>query len=121
MCGNFFDLQPADTADISAIYDRAALIALPPDMRPSYARRLGELAAPGTSMLLITMEYDQPAMHGPPFSVAEAEVHTLFERGWQIRSLHRADILQAEPRFRAQGISFLFEHVYLLVRRASAA
>lgn len=121
MCGDFFDLQPADTAHIGGIYDRAALIALPRDMRPSYAQKLAELAAPGTSMLLVTMEYDQPAMDGPPFSVEAPEVHTLFGRDWQIRSLHRADILEAEPRFRAQGISYLFEHVYLLVRQASGA
>ena len=121
MCGDFFDLQAADTAHIKAIYDRAALIALPPDMRPSYARKLGELAVPGTSMLLVTMEYDQLAMDGPPFSVEAEEVQTLFGRDWRIRSLHRADILEAESRFREQGVSYLYEHVYLLVRQASVA
>ncbi len=116
-CGNFFDLQPAQTAKIAAAYDRAALIALPTHMRSAYAEQLRQLVPPGTPMLLITMEYDQAQMQGPPFSVEPGEVEALFGADWRIESLHRADILDNEPRFRERGLSRLAEHIYLLERQ----
>jgi len=118
-CGDFFALQPAHTAAIAAIYDRAALIALPEAMRPAYAAKLGELAPPGTSMLLVTMEYDQAQMEGPPFAVEPAEVQALFGAGWQIESLEHNSILEQEARFRERGLSRLAEHVYWLVRQSA--
>jgi len=117
LCGDFFDLQPAHTRGIAAVYDRAALIALPADMRPAYAARLGALLASGTPMLLITLAYEQAQMDGPPFSVEAAEVEALFAADWRIESLQRDDILDDEPRYRERGLSRLAEHVYLLSRR----
>ena len=116
-CGNFFDLQRAQTAAIAAVYDRAALIALPTHMRSAYASQLRQLVPQGTPMLLITMEYDQAHMQGPPFSVEPDEVEALFAADWRIESLHQADILGKEPRFRERGLSRLAEHVYLLTRQ----
>jgi thiopurine S-methyltransferase len=116
-CGNFFDLQRSQTAAIAAVYDRAALIALPAHMRPAYAEQLGQLVPQGTPMLLITMEYEQAHMQGPPFSVEPGEVETLLAADWRIESLHQADILDKEPRFRERGLTRLTEHVYLLVRQ----
>lgn len=116
-CGDFFALQPAHTAAVTAIYDRAALIALPQTMRASYAQKLAELAPAGTAMLLVTLEYEQSQMNGPPFSVEPAEVTNLFEGDWRIESLYRESILENEPRFRERGLSRLAEHSYLLVRR----
>jgi thiopurine S-methyltransferase len=116
-CGDFFALRPECTAAVVAIYDRAALIALPAQMRPAYAQQLGRLVSQGTPMLLITMEYPQAQLSGPPFSVERDEVETLFGDDWRIESLHQKDILDEEPRFRARGLSRLAEHVYRLVRR----
>jgi thiopurine S-methyltransferase len=117
MCGDFFALQPAHTAGISAIYDRAALIALPPSMRADYAARLAALAPAGTAMLLLTLEYEQAQMEGPPFSVEAAEVDALFGAGWRIESLQHDSILEREPRYRERGLSRLAEHIYSLVRQ----
>ena len=116
-CGDFFDLQRAHTATIAAVYDRAALIALPAAMRPAYAAQLGALVPRGTPMLLITLEYDQAQMQGPPFSVERDEVEALFAADWQIEALQYEPILDQEPRFRERGLSRLAEHVYLLVRQ----
>jgi thiopurine S-methyltransferase len=116
-CGDFFDLQPAHTAAVTAIYDRAALIALPQPLRASYAQKLAELAPAGTAMLVVTLEYEQSQMNGPPFSVEPAEVMSLFDGAWRIESLHRESILENEPRFRERGLSRLAEHSYLLVRQ----
>lgn len=116
-CGDFFDLQRAHTGSIAAVYDRAALIALPEQMRPAYAKQLARLTPAGTPMLLITMEYDQAQMNGPPFAVESDEVETLFADDWRIESLQRENILDREPRFRERGLSRLAEHVHALVRR----
>lgn len=64
--------------DIRAVYDRAALIALPPARRAAYAAHLLALTDPGTRFLVITLEYPENVMTGPPFSVSDAEVSALY-------------------------------------------
>ena len=62
---------------IDAVYDRAALIALPPRSRNRYARHQFDLTG-GAGQLLITLDYDQTQMDGPPFSVPEEEIGVLY-------------------------------------------
>ena len=71
--GNIFDLTPDLLGRVDAIYDRAALVALPKEMRHQYTKHLMQLTdhAP---QLLITYAYDQNQMSGPPFSVTNDEV-----------------------------------------------
>ncbi len=71
--GDIFDLSASVVGQVDAVYDRAALVALPKDMRRRYAAHLAAITkcAP---QLLVTFEYDQNAMAGPPFSVREQEV-----------------------------------------------
>lgn len=57
-CGDFFKLDGVILDKIDAVYDRAALIALPPDVRKSYSKRLIELTTPATTMFLITTVYN---------------------------------------------------------------
>jgi thiopurine S-methyltransferase len=64
--------------DVRAVYDRAALIALPPALRAAYAAHLLALTDPGTRFLVITLEYPQAVMAGPPFSVSDDEVAALY-------------------------------------------
>ena len=75
--GDFFDLSADMTGPIDAIYDRAALIALPAPSRRRYARQLFDMTD-GARQLLITLDYDQAQMDGPPFSVPAAEVGDLY-------------------------------------------
>jgi thiopurine S-methyltransferase len=63
---------------VDALYDRAALIALPPEVRVAYARQVRGLISAGATGLVVTLEYDQTRMSGPPFSVPEAEVRALY-------------------------------------------
>lgn len=114
LCGDFFDLGQEQLVDVTAVYDRASLIALPSAMRIAFVEKLQALLPGSVSMLLITMEYDQRSMNGPPFSVSEDEVRSLFTDGWSIKKIHEKDILAEEPRFRERGLTFLTEKVYLL-------
>jgi thiopurine S-methyltransferase len=113
LCGDFFDLTLEDIADSKLIYDRAALIALPEDMRARYVAHLQQLFIQPTQCLLVVMNYPQYEMQGPPFSIADEEIAELY-RGADIHLLHETDILSQEPRFRNKGVSRLSERVYIL-------
>lgn len=97
-------------SSVKGIYDRAALIALPDTMRPDYVKQLVNLI-PTASMLLITLDYEQQIMNGPPFSVAQDEVERLFEFA-NIKVLSRKNIIDKEPRFKDKGLSAFYESVY---------
>ncbi len=115
-CGDFFALTRALLGTVAAVYDRAALISWAPELRPAYVEHLTSLTLPGTQTLLITMEYPQAQMTGPPFSVSGADVDHLYAPGHTIRELARRDILASEPRLRARGLTELTEVCYHLTR-----
>ncbi|MCP5325225.1 MAG: thiopurine S-methyltransferase [Oceanospirillaceae bacterium] len=73
LVGDIFQLRQADIGRVDAIYDRAALVALPEIMRADYARQLIELGQTAPQ-LIITYEYAQHEMPGPPFAIPAAEV-----------------------------------------------
>jgi len=74
LTGNLFDATPELLGPIDALYDRAALIALPSDVRARYVERLRTLLPRDAPGLVVTLEYPQDRMDGPPFSVLEAEL-----------------------------------------------
>jgi len=113
-CGDFFSLDAQSLGPVDAVYDRAALIALPVAMRAAYAVHLTKLMPARAKTLLVAFEYPQYQMEGPPFSVEEPEVLSLFNPDYSIRIAEDRDILEKEPRFRAKGIDRLHEKVYLL-------
>jgi len=112
--GDFFALTREDLAACSAIYDRAALIALPAEMRQKYAEHLKQIAPALTDTLLITLEYDQNEMQGPPFSVTEQEVSSLFGSVCEIECLFAEDRLAENEHLKNRGLSHLIEKVYWL-------
>jgi thiopurine S-methyltransferase len=118
LCGDFFHLDAARLADCGGVYDRASLIAMPPEMRPRYARHLSAILPAAASTLLVTMDYPQQQMQGPPFSVAEDEVRRLYRDSFRVRRLFCADILAENSGFRQRGLSRLQEQVYLLTPAA---
>ena len=71
--GDIFDLSASALGQVDVIYDRAALVALPEAMRRRYADHLMQITATAPQFL-ITFEYDQTRMDGPPFSVTGGEV-----------------------------------------------
>lgn len=116
-CADFFALEPSSLAPVDGVYDRAALIALPPSMRGEYARRMADWTPPGAPTLLVTLEYPDDEMRCPPFSVPPAEVRQLLSPWHSIEPLHSEDCLEREPRFRRKGVTRMQEHVYLLHRK----
>ncbi len=78
LCGDFFALKNEHLYDISAVYDRAALVALASEMRKKYVKKMLTLLPEKVSMLLLTLDYDENEKQGPPFSVTEQEVYRLY-------------------------------------------
>jgi thiopurine S-methyltransferase len=91
LCGDFFDLTSAHCDKVSVVYDRAALVALPPEMRKLYVNHLKSILPTGTRQLLVTMEYDQSKLQGPPFSVSENEVRELYT-GFDIEKVEESNL-----------------------------
>ncbi|MBN4080265.1 thiopurine S-methyltransferase, partial [Beggiatoa alba] len=91
VCGDFYKLTASQMVNVAAVYDRAALIALPESMRSDYIQHL-HLICPTQPRLLITLEYEQSEMAGPPFSVLQTEVKMHYARGFTLDCLARCDI-----------------------------
>lgn len=115
--GDVFDIPSSTLATCGAVYDRAALIALPPPMRERYVHEVHGKLPPGCRGLLITLEYPQAQMQGPPFSVEEPEVRRLFGAQWKVDLLERRDILAGQPSFSESGVTALHTAVYGLRRQ----
>ncbi|MDE2388435.1 MAG: thiopurine S-methyltransferase, partial [Betaproteobacteria bacterium] len=95
-------------------YDRAALVALPPDMRQRYVNHLLRILPANTQILLVILDYLQHEMAGPPFAVSLQEVAALYQNRAEITVLSQRDVLAQTPRFQERGLSRLEEYVILL-------
>jgi len=113
-CGDFFDLKREIIGDCHAVYDRAALIAFPEEQRKSYIRHLMKVVQPDTPILLITLEYPQAQMEGPPFAVTHGEIEHLFGSAYTIEVLERVDALGESQHLREKGLQSLTESALLL-------
>ena len=121
LCGDFFDLRPDLVPGVTALFDRASLIALPPAMRPSYVRHLHELLSVGAEIngLLVTLDYEQAEWQGPPFAVTPSEVNDLHGGYFHIQELAALDLLATTPRYRERGLSRMMERVYRLTSKVA--
>lgn len=89
--GDFFQLNSDLLGHVDAIYDRAALVALPREMRKAYSQHLMTLTN-GAPQLLICFDYDQSRMDGPPFSVSETEIRELYGNRYRQERAAMVDI-----------------------------
>ncbi|MDP4537719.1 thiopurine S-methyltransferase [Alkalimonas collagenimarina] len=76
--GDFFQLTKDNCTECCLAYDRAALIALPVEMRQRYVKHLRRVLPEGSTLLVISLEYPPEEKQGPPFAVFEAEIRQLF-------------------------------------------
>lgn len=88
LVGDVLKLNTRILGDITGIYDRAALVALPETLRRDYADTLCRLAG-DAKQLIITFDYHQPDMAGPPFSVTQEMVEALYAHHYTVSPLLR--------------------------------
>ncbi len=110
--GDFFKLDPEIISPFKAIYDRASIVAIDKLDRSKYVSHLKSFLEPKGRILLVTLEYNQNQMKGPPYSVSASEVESLFAPWGSIKLLDTFDIL--DERFRSKGLTQLLEHVFLI-------
>jgi thiopurine S-methyltransferase len=109
-CGDYFKFSGGP---FDALYDRAALVALPPKLRPLYIKHTRRMLKPGARQLLVSLEYDQSKIEGPPFSVEAGEVKSYW--GGLRRVTEHDDLDNSPSKFRDAGIRKVIEVVYVSV------
>ena len=94
---DFFEVQPDETP-FDAWYDRAALVALPSNIRPAYVEQLCQLTAANSKGLMVTFDYPQSEMQGPPFALPDTEVEQLFSEHFEVERVQWTDLKEEEQR-----------------------
>jgi thiopurine S-methyltransferase len=96
---------PAKKKLFDLIYDKAALVALPPDKRTPYVEQLLKCTAPQGQLLLHHFIYPQNQMSGPPFSVTDKEIKDYFSDSYQIQILEEKSLpSDLFPPFQRRGL-----------------
>lgn len=106
--GDIFELNCKTLGSINAVFDRAALVALPENMRIRYTKHLTEITG-NAPQLLITYDYDQQLMAGPPFSVCNEAIDRHYKESYEISCLLSVDLTGG-----LKGACAAQENVYLL-------
>lgn len=107
--GDFFKLSEENCYDL--IYDRASLVALPKEMRKDYAAVITKSLKPNGKYLLISYEYDQSKLDGPPFSVDEKEIHSLYDKNFTIKLVEEKS---EQETGRLATLAKLTQKIYIL-------
>jgi thiopurine S-methyltransferase len=115
LCGDIFDVKPLDTGPVDAIFDRAALVALPPQLQVAYVETLLDLLPRGGRILLVTFAYDQSRIEGPPWSIDDARVHALYDARTHVEKLEERDEAMSQKYVDA-GVTSLKECAYLITK-----
>jgi thiopurine S-methyltransferase len=89
--GDIFQLSGDILGTVDAIYDRAALVALPAFVRDRYSAHLMEITS-AAPQLLICYQYDQNLLDGPPFSISDAEVYQHYGNTYFLTPLARVEV-----------------------------
>lgn len=117
-CGDFFAVTEKELGKIDFCYDRAALVALPQQLRVDYVRKLVELLPAGSNYLLEIKTYQCNSEIGPPFSVTKGEVEELFSDYFSIEFLEeQGEIIRPDLNIGAHGATELINTACLLTRK----
>lgn len=117
-CGDFMALPARKLPRFDLIYDKAALVALPPQMRKPYAGKILELSNETTTYLLHHFIYNQNEMNGPPFSVSKKEISEYFGAFYDIRVLNSIENApESFPKFVKRGLNSPLNERFLLLEK----
>jgi len=111
--GDFFTLSLPESERFDAAYDRAALIAVRPDQRELYVSTCVAALRPGARILLVSLYLEGGAPTGPPFSIGEGEIRSLFPPH-PVERLGEKDVTASEPHLRDRGAARVLEEAWLV-------
>ena len=112
LVGDFFAANAEELGAFDGVYDRAAMIALPPELRARYCVHLQTLLTPKAKLLLVTLHFDAPA--GPPFSVTPEDVASAYAGAKKITQLASVDAKSDTPGAIERGATFVHENVHAI-------
>ena len=107
-CGDYMSFE---SPPFHSLYDRGALVALPPSMRPDYVRHTKRLLEADAYRLVITLSYDSTSVDGPPYSVTDEELLSYW--GDLVCVQSRNDIEGGPAKFRDAGLNEVRESVWI--------
>ena len=106
-CGDYFRFAEGS---FNGLYDRAALVALPPDLRRDYVRHTRSLLSSDAAKLIISVEYDQSVADGPPFSISAESMAEMWPELERVDAYD--DMENCPPKFREAGLREIIEAVW---------
>ena len=112
--GDFMHIQPEYLTDCKLVYDRASIVAIEPFNRQSYKQKMLQIIPEGIPMLVVTLDYDQDIMQGPPFSVPASEISDLYQPEYTIQFLQSSEQSTVGSRWRERGLQSLMESAHRL-------
>ena len=113
-CGDFFSLTSKHLCDVKAVFDRKSLIALDRNLRQKYVKHLNDIISLGVRMLLITLNYPQHQMSGPPFSVDKSEVESLFGMAFNYQELKSFQDIENGLKLARASVDYIENAAYCL-------
>lgn len=118
-CGDFLKLPNHKMPFFDLIYDKSALVALPPRMRPHYVEKIKSLAGLQTRILLHGFSYNQHEMNGPPFSIPVSEINALYGDTFSEIVLEKNSLdTEKYQKFKKRGLgSHFIEYLLLLSKK----
>ncbi len=113
-CGDFFALTSKHLNNVKSVFDRKSLIALEPEVRQKYVKHLNDIISLGARILLVTLQYPQYQMSGPPFSVDKSEVESLFSMAFESQELRSFNDIENESKLTRAGVNYINNAAYYL-------
>ena len=113
-CGDFFALTSKHLNKVKSVFDRKSLIALEPEVRQKYVKHLNDIISVGARILLVTLQYPQHQMSGPPFSVNKSEVESLFSMTFESRELRSFNDIENGSKLERAGVDYINNAAYCL-------
>ncbi|MBL7003324.1 MAG: thiopurine S-methyltransferase [Gammaproteobacteria bacterium] len=114
--GDFFDLTEDHLKQCDLIYDRASFVAFTPAQWDQYILHLSTWFGDSTQLFLVTLEYDQNSMNGPPFSVPDKAVRNYYKEK-SIAILEQLDVIDEGPKWRKSGLTSLLETSFKITNK----
>ncbi len=119
LCGDYFSLTADDLGPVDTVYDRAALTALPEDIRRLYIAHLRLIVADTARVFLLTTEdAEEKESLSQAFGVAE-EIKTLYSEGYEIDLAHVESVFEVNPELPDKFPERIEYKVYRLSTRAA--
>jgi thiopurine S-methyltransferase len=112
--GDFLTLSPQLIGSFDSCWDRAAMVALPPQTRQQYVPHLVSLMKPGGKILLVTYDTEKPEDDGPPYRIQEPEIREAYSRFGTIELVESIKHSpETDQRLREKGLPWMLEQVFV--------